>query len=89
MPLATVITTMAVIPHTALASPTSGIAPLDLPELDAVLPVGEPPPLPVAGEVGVKTDDALAKHAVAAALAELRSEGAALLTVALPAKLQD
>jgi len=88
MPLATVITIMAPIPHTALASPTRGTAPLDFLELDAVLPVGEPPP-PLAGAVGVKTADPLAKHAVAAALAELTSEGAAVLTVAFPAKLHD
>ena len=43
----------------------------------------------MAGAVGVNTDDALAKHDVAAALADETSEGAVLLTVALPAKLQD
>lgn len=82
---------MTAIPHTAF-SPTRGTAPLDFPELDAVLPDEPPPlplPLPLAGAVGVNTADPLAKQAVAAAFAELMSEGAELLIVAFPEKLQD
>jgi hypothetical protein len=84
-PLATPNTIMAPIPHKTLTSPTRGTAPLgdfDEDELES------DEPLP-AGAVGVNTDDALAKHDVAAALAEDTSEGAVVLTVALPAKLQD
>lgn len=42
-----------------------------------------------AGAVGVKVADPLARHDVAAAFAALTSEGAALLTVAFPAKEQE
>jgi len=48
---------------------------------------GDDPPL--AGAVGVNMDCALARQDEAAALAAAVSEGAVLLSVALPAKLQD
>jgi len=76
---------MAHIPHKALTLPMRETAPLGDFDEEAL---DDDEPLP-AGAVGVNTDDALAKHDVAAALAEDTSEGAVLLTVALPAKLQD
>ena len=70
-----------------MISSRRGAAPLGDPAPDEE-PLEDEEPL-VAGAVGVNTDDALAKHDVAAALAAATSEGAVLLTVALPAKLQD
>ena len=73
-------------PQNTLRSPIRGTAPLEEPPAVDDLEAEEPA---VAGDVGVNTADALAKQAVAAALAELTSEGAAPLIVALPAKLQE
>jgi hypothetical protein len=86
-PLATPITTTAPIPHRALISPTRGTAPLLDPVPEGELFEGDDPPL--AGAVGVNMDCALARQDEAAALAAAVSEGAVLLSVALPAKLQD
>jgi len=87
-PLATPTTTMALIPHKTLTSSTRGTAPLGdfAPDEEPLEDDDEPLP---AGAVGVNTDAAFAKHDVAAALAEATLEGAVLLRVALPAKLQD
>lgn len=74
-------------PQNTLESPTSATAPLAEPTFDVYEPEAEEPA--VGCDVGTNVADALAKQAVAAALAEDTSEGAALLIVALPAKLQD
>jgi hypothetical protein len=86
-PLTTPTITMAAVAQSALTSPTKLTAPLGDFEPDGEPLEDEPPP--PAGDVGVNTDAAFAKHDVAAALAAATSEGAVLLTVALPAKLQD
>lgn len=64
-------------------SPTRATAPFLFPPLEEA---AEAVPVLPAGAVGVKVAEPLARHEVAAAFAEFTSEGAALLTVAFPAK---
>lgn len=80
-------TIIAAMPHKALSSPTRGTAAFEAPELEADPPV-EDEPLPE-GAVGVAVAGIFDKHEDAAAFAAPTSEGAALLIVAFPAKLQD
>ena len=88
-PPATPTASIVPIPHITPMLPTRGTAPFfePVPDEEPCDDADDPPA--VAGVVGVNTDCALAKHDVAAALAEDTSEGAAVLMVALPAKLQD
>lgn len=79
-------TTIEPMPHKALLSPIRGAAPLEYPELEDDPDPDDPLP---PGAVGMEVAETLAKQELAAALAAPTSEGAALLTVALPAKLQD
>jgi len=74
-------------PKKALVSKDRETAPL-LP-VDVGLPVGEPPPPPVAPAVGVKTAPGFAIHELTALAAPEAEEGALGLTVALPPKLHD
>ena len=69
-----------------MLSPTRATAPFFFPPLEDA---AEAVPVLPAGAVGVKVAEPLARHEVAAAFAALTSEGAALLTVAFPAKLHE